>query len=265
MNPGASPLRRFPSPPTTCRHASQATMVARPHPSRAIRLRPTRLTPPGPPSRHRTTPRTPKVMPLTRSTTPTTSEPSAATASRGTVPSQPGEREEEEWPKATTDTSASVTVHATAAPVRQPLVLPPKPNARIGKRMSATARCQGGGSAEPRCRSHERSPGRPCLAERCRPAARARLDRATHLHHCHVAPPLEIHGERGHPRPVALLQSSRRRPMHHHYAACRLTPAGPLRSATAPPRSASSAASQQARSGPHHTSSEEMKGPRRRQ
>ena len=68
MNPGAPPYRCIPGRPTTCNHATQAAVVARPHPSRAVRLRPTRLPPPGPPPRHETTPKPSKAMTLPGST-----------------------------------------------------------------------------------------------------------------------------------------------------------------------------------------------------
>ena len=227
MNPGAPPYRCIPGRPTTCNHATQAAVVARPHPSRAVRLRPTRLPPPGPPPRHRTTPRSPKGHVLDKIHEPNHLRTASDHSLKGNRAQMAGGRGRRRR----------------------------SPQGRMPR--SATARCRGGGRTEPPSCIHERPPGRPSRAERRRPAAGARLDKGR------PPPPLPRRPSTRDPRregppatrsPAtrsarrgagALLRSSRRR---HHPPVCTTTMppvarrhaavAGLLQSAAAPLRPA---------------------------
>ena len=175
MNPGAPPFRCIPGRPTTCNHATQAAVVARPHPSRAVRLRPTRLPPPGPPPRHRTTPRGPKGHALDKIHEPNhlrTAGDHCLKGTRAQMAGGRGRRRSGRWPR--------------SAREHRPPPAAEEEGARI--RRAASMRGHRGGLPAPSAAVQPQGPG---------------WTGAAHLHRCRAAPPPEIQSERGRPRPAA--------------------------------------------------------------
>ena len=173
MNPGAPPFRCIPGRPTTCNHATQAAVVARPHPSRAVRLRPTRLPPPGPPPRHRTTPRSPKGHVLDKIHEPNHLRTAGDHSLKGNRAQMAGGRGRRRSPRGRMPRSARE---------RRPPPAAEEEGAR--NRRAASMRGHRGGLPAPSAAVQPQGPG---------------WTRAAHLHRYRAAPSPLRHGERGHP------------------------------------------------------------------